>query len=286
MADYQTQFEILQSRSLARRVVAHLGLRSHPEFALKPSTPPRMAMQAIESWPMMQTVQRWIEPLLSALSGPDVSVQPEAASAATPNAKPDAHDALVSAFLRRLQVKPVPRANLVNVSFQAYDPVLAANAANSLARLYIDFSMETRFATLQDALDWLERQVGGMRQQVEASEKALQQYKDLHDMHLIDDRLPGLMREISNLNASLTESKTERIELETLYNELQDALKKGEGVEWMPSVVENSLVQNLKARYVDLQRTFVHLGQKYGDDHPRTSLSSGLSSRIWSRRLT
>jgi capsular exopolysaccharide synthesis family protein len=36
-------------------------------------------------------------------------------------------------------------------------------------------------------------------------------------------------------------------------------------------VVENQLVQNLKSSHVDLQRTFVYLSQKYGDDHPRTS---------------
>lgn len=272
VADYQTQFEILQSRSLARRVVAHLGLRSHPEFALKKPAQPRMAMQAFQSWPVMQSIRSWMDSLLNAFSRPPVPAANGEAPASQLGAKSSSSDAaLVSAFLGRLQVKPVPRANLVNVSFQAYDPALAANAANSLARLYIDFSMETRFATLQDALDWLERQVGGMRQQVEVSEKALQQYKDLHDVHLIDDRLPSLMREISNLNTSLTQSKTERIELETLYNELQDALNKGKGVEWMPSVVENPLVQNLKARYVDLQRSFVHLSQKYGDNHPRTS---------------
>ncbi len=281
MADYQTQFEILQSRSLARRVVAHLGLRSHPEFALKQPAKPRIAMQAIQSWPVLQSIQGWIDSLVSAFSRPPIPAAPalaapvpadhDAAPAAASSALPDSDAALVNAFLERLQIKPVPRANLVNVSFQAFDPALAANAANSLARLYIDFSMETRFSTLQDALDWLERQVGGMRQQVEVSEKALQEYKDVHDMHLIDDRLPGLMREISNLNASLTQSKTERIELETLHNELQEALRKGKGVEWMPSVVENPLVQSLKTRYVDLQRSFVHLGQKYGDDHPRTA---------------
>ena len=262
VADYETQFEILQSRSLARRVVGHLGLRSHPEFVLLTPAKPRVAMQSI---------QGWIDSLLNVFSRRPMSAAGGEASAPKGGMQPSPDSALVNAFLKRLEVKPVPRANLVDVSFQAYDPALAANAANSLARLYIDFNMETRFATLQDALDWLERQVGGMRQQVEASEEALQQYKEQHNVHLIDDRLPGLMNEITHLNSSLSQAKTERIELETLYNELQDALQQDKGVEWMPSVVENPLIQSLKTRYVDLQRSFVHLSQKYGDDHPRTS---------------
>jgi succinoglycan biosynthesis transport protein ExoP len=261
MADYQTQFEILQSRALARRVVTHLGLRSHPEFALKTPARPRVAMQSIQSW---------IHSLLHVFSRSSLPDDSREDPPPPPGAKPASDTALVNAFLSRLQVKPMPRANLVDVSFQAYDAALAAKVANSLARLYIDFNMETRFAALQDALDWLERQVGGMRQQVETSEKALQQYKEKHDVYLIDDRLSSLMQEIATLDTSLTQSKTERIELETMYKELEDAIKKGKGVEWMPAVVENPLIQNLKARYIDLQHSFALLSQKYGDDHPRT----------------
>jgi uncharacterized protein involved in exopolysaccharide biosynthesis len=259
-ADYQTQFEILQSRALARRVIANLGLRSHPEFALKTPEKPRVAMQSI---------QNWIGSLWHLVSRPRLTD----GSRDEPlplGAKPSPDAALVNGFLGRLQVKPVPLSRLVNVSFKAYDAALAARAANSLTRLYIDFSMETRFAALQDAIDWLERQVGGMGQQVEASERALQQYRDEHDVNLIDDRLPGLIREIDTLNTSLSQSKMDRIELATQYKELQDAIKEGQEVEWMPAVVENQLVQNLKVRYVDLQYTFVNLSQKYGDDHPRT----------------
>jgi len=259
--DYQTQFEILQSRALARRVIANLGLRSHPEFALKAPEPPRVAMQSIQNW-IGSLWHLWSRPPLTDSSS-DEPTPPR-------GAKPSPDTAMVNAFLGRLQVKPVPQSRLVHISFKAYDAALTARAANSLARLYIDFSMETRFAALQDAIDWLERQVGGMGQQVETSERALQQYKDKHDVNLIDDRLPGLIREIDTLNTSLSQSKMERIELATLHKELQEAIQQGQGVEWMPAVVENTLVQNLKVRYVDLQHTFVQLSQKYGDDHPRT----------------
>ena len=258
---YETQYQILQSRALARRVIDQLGLRSHPEFAPKPAPPP-VAMQDLQSWlgSLKQTFKSW-------LFQPQETEKPDALPAAVP--APDS--ALVDAFLSRLVIKANPKAHLVNVSFTAHHPGLAANAINTLARLYIDFNMETRFAELQDALDWLQNQVGDMRQQVETSEQALQQYKDEYNMHLIDDRLPGLVQEITVLSTSLTQAKTQRIEFETLYHEFKRAVKIGESVEWMPAVVDNALIQNLKTRYVDLQRTYIHLGQKYGDEHPRVA---------------
>src|SRR5918994_567356 len=50
LAHYETQYKILQSRALARRVISSLNLKSHPEFA--PKTP--------EVGVVRQTVQRWI----------------------------------------------------------------------------------------------------------------------------------------------------------------------------------------------------------------------------------
>ncbi len=260
-ADSQTQYQILRSRVLARRVIAKLKLRNHPEFAPQFPQQPRAVTQSLVSW---------IDSLLDVFSPPPLETLNDEFSKGDLSVKPAPDTVLVNAFLGRLQVEPMSKAHLVKVGFQAHDPGLASRVANTLADLYIDFDRETRFTVLQDALDWLERQVGDMRQQVEASEQALQQYKDEHDVHLIDDRLPGLMHEIATLNAALVQAKTERIELDTLYQALQSSSKKDAGAEWMPAVVENQLIQNLKTRYIDLHRTFVHLGQKYGDEHPRT----------------
>lgn len=260
-AHYETQYQILESRALARRVISSLNLKSHPEFA--PKTP--------EAGVVRQTVQRWIAWLRQTLSS---LVPPPQVSEPSPPMPPLAvsdpeETALINKFLERLQVKSDPKDHLVSVSFEAHDPNVAASATNALARLYSDFNREMRFAELQEALDWLQRQVGDMRHQVEASERTLEQYKDQHDVHLIDERLPGLIQEIAALNESLSQAKTERIELETLHKEIELASAEGKSMEWMPTVVDNQLIQNLKTRYVDIQRAFVLLSQKYGEEHPR-----------------
>ncbi len=263
---YQTQYRILQSRSLARRVIDALDLSSHAEFA-PDQRPPNV----------MQTLANWAGPLLAALidrvrqlgAPAEAGAPAVVGAAASATSAPDLEADLVRRFLSRLHVESVPNSHLVNLNFVAHDPRLAADVPNTLARLYIDLGLEMRLSTFRSALVWLNERVNDMRQKVETAELALQHYKEKHDFYSLDDRLPGVMQELTALNASLTEAKMERIGIETLYSQIRRASGRLETMEWMPAIVENPLIQSLKSNYVDLQRTFAQLGKKYGVEHPR-----------------
>lgn len=77
------------------------------------------------------------------------------------------------------------------------------------------------------------------------------------------------MQKISELETMLTEVKTERIELEMVYEEAQQAAARGRDVEGVAAVSENGLIQELKAVQVDLLRTYTQLRDTYNDRHPR-----------------
>lgn len=180
-------------------------------------------------------------------------------------------------LLKRLQVRPVPLASMVNVNFQAYDPQLAADVANTLSGLYVDESKKGRFDTVKEAMDWLQNRVDQMRGQAEASQLKLQQYKKEHGIYSLDDRLPGVMQEMAALNASLTEVRTQRIEYETLYGEMQRASLQDAALEWMPTVVGNEFIQELKRHLAGLQRELSQLNKKYGAGHPKVCNSWPMS---------
>lgn len=265
---YQTQYRILQSRSLARRVIQALELPDHPDFAAQVSSRPLLqsllqtAGTLLAS--LMAQLRQLVAPEATATLG---KATPTVAAAPAPPSDPEAE--LVSRFLNRLTVAPVPTTHLVNLSFEAHDPRLAAAVVDTLARHYIDLSLEMRFATVQDALDWLNKRVSETRGKVEEAELALQRYKAEHNIFSIDDRLPGVMQELSALNESLIAARTERIGLETFYEQLQHASGQAAMMEWMPAVVDNVLIQSLKTAYVDLQKTHAQLAKKYGERHPR-----------------
>lgn len=266
---YQTQYRILQSRSLARRVIEALHLASHADFA--PGAPTPTLLQSMQNMlgsllaSLMVQMRRIVVQEATATNGQGAAAAP----VATPAAAPAPQVGLVNRFLDHLTVQPVPATHLVNLSFKAHDPHLAAEVVDTLARHYIDLSLAMRFATVQDALDWLNKRVSETREKVENAELSLQRYKAEHNIFSIDDRLPGVMQELSALNESLIQARTERIGLETFYRQLQRASGRSETMEWMPEVVDNSLIQSLKSTYVDLQKTHAQLAKKYGPKHPR-----------------
>jgi succinoglycan biosynthesis transport protein ExoP len=267
IAHYETQYNILKSRTLARRVIDKLGLRHHPEFVPDPGPPGSAVRQSLRSWldAIAKTFRNLIAPTQASESGTNALAPPTPA----PQSQVDPDTERINTFLEQLQVRSDPKMHLVNVGFKSHDPALAADITNTLARLYIDFNMELRFSSLQDALDWLQDQVRDMRQQVEDSEQALQTYKNEQDVYLIDDRLPSLMQELTALGASVAQVKAERVGLQTLYQKTLATAAEGGSMGWLPEVVNNNLIQSLKTNYAQIQHAHAQLSQKYGQEHPR-----------------
>ncbi len=257
-ADYKTQYEILKSRTLARRLIDALDLRRHPEFVGEASEP-HVAIQTLKNW-----AGQWLQRLRMALAQTSTSDAAEAEDRAVPD--PDA--GLINRVLERLAIGAESKFHLVEVRFRAHDNGLAADMVNTLSRLYIEFHTEMRFATLRNALSWLRQQVQDMGQKVAVSEHALQQYKNEHEVYSIRDRQPGLMQKISELETVLTEVKTERIGLEMVRREARQAASRDRPV-GVPAVNDNGLIQQLKGVQVDLLRTYTQLRHTYNDGHPR-----------------
>ena len=84
----------------------------------------------------------------------------------------------ISAVQSGLDVQLVRLSFLIKVSFESSDKALAAKVANALADVYIESDLESRLQMTQKAGAWLTERVKGLRATVEASERALQQFRD------------------------------------------------------------------------------------------------------------
>ena len=87
----------------------------------------------------------------------------------------------IDRFLHDLTVSPIRNSRLVDVTFASSDAALSAEVANALARAYIEQSLEFKFLSSKDASDWLAQRLAEQRKQVDASERALQRYREQTD---------------------------------------------------------------------------------------------------------
>ena len=62
--------------------------------------------------------------------------------------------------------------------YDSSDPAFAAEAANALAKAYIEQNLEFKFNASKEAADWLAERLAEQRKAVEASEAALQAFRE------------------------------------------------------------------------------------------------------------
>jgi len=256
---YPTQYAILRSRTLARRTIDELKLWDHPEFG--GGTGPTTRTFSVSG--AVRGAIRWPIGLLSGL------LAREPVEAASPGAGETARQSsVIDAFLGRLSVTPVKDSRLVDVGFSSPNPVIAALAANALAKQYIDQNLEFRFLSTKEASDWLGQQLALERKKLEESELALQLYREKGDAVALEDRQNIVVQRLADLNAAYTKARTDRFEKEALYNQLSGLQHDRTALDTFPAILSNSFIQQLKSQLADLQRQQAQMADRLGEKHP------------------
>ena len=250
---YQTQYRILQSRSLARRTVDIMNLAKRPSTSADVVGP-------ISLTGMVWDAGAWVK-------GQVFGAPQKPASVARATEPADPLAPYVNEVLGSLTITPVRNSRLVEIRFSSTDPVLAADMANAHAKAYIQENTEDRFSASKVATDWLSERLADQRKKVEESELALQKYKEQHDAVAVEDRQNIVVQRLADLNGAATKAKMGRIEKESEYNQIK-AVQGTPAIETVPAVMSNEYVQKLKSQIGDLQRQEAQLADKYGDRHP------------------
>ncbi|HPD60158.1 MAG TPA: polysaccharide biosynthesis tyrosine autokinase [Thermodesulfobacteriota bacterium] len=261
---YQTQYEILKSKALALKVITALNLKANPEFAaLKQGFSLRAALSALVQW------------LKSITSSAEAKIDPQLE-------QDKENNSLIKAYLDRLKVEPIRNSRLVNVSFEGKDPQIVTKIANAHAQRYIESNIERKFSASQEAVGWLNQRIKEVEKKLQQTEESLQAYREKEGLVSIDfeERQGIIMQSLNDLNAALTSAQTEKIEKMQLYNELKKLSSTPDVIESFPAVVQNPLIQELKANYITLSGEYAKLSQKYGPEHPNMVRLSSEMQRV------
>jgi capsular exopolysaccharide synthesis family protein len=181
---YQTQFYLLRSPSVARRVIEDLDLANDHRFM---STP---APSLVDS------------------------ETPAAGAAPTDTA-------LIRRYLRQLSVQPVRGTRLVNVAFESEDADLAAQLANAHARLFVRGGLEQLYDAMQQIRSFLQGKLNELQENMYDAETSLLNFQATHHLLPLDLRRDVGSERLMDLSRRLTQAETERITLEAEYQLIQ-----------------------------------------------------------------
>jgi len=258
---YLTQYKVLESHTLAKRVIQKMKLWEHPEFLSPPPSP-------FEKWKasVRSTLLNSIRSFFSfSASKPQLSPKSPLDSEQKPS-EDDGEVPFVGQFLSRLKVEPIKESRLVKVHFDSYSPELSNRVPNVLAREYIQMNLEARLDTKEQAKEWLTKQLDELRSRVESSDEALQKFGSEHDILSLDDKENITLNRLNELNEALAKAESERMAKEALYKQM--ASEKGFKAVALPSILENKLIQELKQNYIQLETQHTRLSETFKPNHP------------------
>jgi capsular exopolysaccharide synthesis family protein len=243
---YQTQYKILESRTLAKRVIQALKLSEHLEFQPRPLTP----------------FQQWKSNILKPISGLLAPPKKNVASEKDPS-EDKKETALINQFLGKLKVEPIRNSRLVKVHFDSNYPDLSAQVPNTLAEHYIQQTVENRFLATEQVKEWLTKQLEDLKAKVERADEALQAFGSKHDIISLDEKENVTMQRLTELNETLTRAESERMTKEALYKQTKD-----KDFDALPSILENKLIMDLKQAYIQLEAQYMKLSETFKPEYP------------------
>ncbi|MBM4286560.1 MAG: polysaccharide biosynthesis tyrosine autokinase [Deltaproteobacteria bacterium] len=165
-------------------------------------------------------------------------------------------------FLQKLEVKPLKKSYLVEVSFQSPDKELAYKVPNTSYREYLEFSMETRRQSYALIREWLESELGQLANKVVASEKRVYTYSKEKDFLSLEGEDNVVIKKFVELNKVLTAAQAEKASKESQYRQVKE---KGADA---PIVTNNPLIQKLRGEVIEQEAKISSMGKLFGKNYP------------------
>jgi capsular exopolysaccharide synthesis family protein len=256
----QTQATILQSDTLALKVIQNLGLENTWDF------------------------QTRFEPLswVLGLISPRGLMDPPHASLED---SPVRRSRALKVFERHLKVKPVAGTRLIDISYISSSPQVSAAVINQLMKDLVDYTFQTRYNATNEASQWLAGQMDDLKKQAEdlqAKVVQLQREAGVYSLGTLDATGKELaysatLDRLQQSTQALTQATSDRILKGGIYEMVRSGDPEmisglaGTSLSGASPGVNNSfnLLQTLRAQQAAIETQLAADSSKYGSANPK-----------------
>ena len=176
------------------------------------------------------------------------------------------HDQIINLASESLRVRSQPNTRVLEITFDAKDPHIAADFVNSLTSAFTEVTLENRLQYTQNTSAWLSRQIQDVKAKLKKSQEDLQNYAHASDLTFMSqtetdttsqDRLKELQLEIS------------RAEEDRILKQSRYELARKAPPESLPEVVDDSTLRDYHVQLTQLRRQLADLLSSFTSDYPK-----------------
>jgi succinoglycan biosynthesis transport protein ExoP len=257
----QTQSTILQSSSLALKVIEDLNLENTADF--KPTFSPI-------GW------------ALSLLTPTGVAADPQSARLED---SPHRRDHALKVFAKRLKITPQSGTRLIDIQYTSTDPRMAAAVVNDVAKSLVDYTLNSRYAATSQVSSWLSGQLGDIKKEAEQQQgkvEQLQRESGVYSLGISDSQgkeiaYSATLDRLQQVTQELSTATSNRILKGALYKTVENGDPElisglaGSSLAGTSAAVNNSflLIQNLRTQQAALATQVASDSSKYGSANPK-----------------
>lgn len=236
-----TQVAILRSRGLAATVAQDLQLINDPEFngALTEPSGPRA----------------WLSAIL-------------------PQSKPtpdEARESVVDALLSRLSIRREGLTYVIDIAITSGDPAKAARIANAYARNFMALSSGSKSEATTTLNQWLSERLTGLRNQVEQTDAAVQQYRIQNGL-LSASGVPLNEQEISTYNQQVGAARAALAEDQARLNTARAQMARGSSGDDVGEALNSPVIQALRLQRQQISSRLAALQVTFTSSYPEVQM--------------
>jgi capsular exopolysaccharide synthesis family protein len=172
-------------------------------------------------------------------------------------------------LLKNVGVAAVKKSRLVAVSYTSRSPATSARVANTWVQEYIASTMDRQFASTADARKFLEDRLAGLRTKLEDSERQMVNYASRNKISVLSVQRDPEGR-------TTTEKTVAASNVETLNQALNAAIadriaaesRLATGNEAMPEALSNNAIGQLREKRAELAGKYANLMANFTPDYP------------------
>ena len=255
-----TEIGVINSRQLMGRVVDKLKLLEDPYF-----NPTLRPVEARSVWrflnPLYYVGQVW------SLFSPSEDLGSDGMTAQEKHARLRAN--AVNMVQEMTEVRAQGLASIIEIHVETPNPVLSSRIANAIADQYLVSQFEAKYNAAERASAWLNDRLSSLRTEVEAAERALEQFRAKTGIMSSSGTDTSLLsQQASEVNAQMILAKTDAATAQARLSRIEQLYKTG-GLESVAKILDSDAIARLRAQESELQRQMAEQSQEFGERHPK-----------------
>ena len=246
---FETQLQILKSRTIAVAVINQLKLEDDPD--LNGSGPSLFSL-----W---YRIGAWVSP------------RPKDRQFEAPNQPPED---VITAFQDRLSAYRVDFSNVIEISFNSSSAKRAAEIANAAAKAYIADQLNAKFEANRTATSWLQERLRDLGEQALTAERAVSAYKSQNNI-VSSGGKPIDEQQVTELNSRLMAARAQTSDGLAKLNRYETILRTNSSDSSSIGTLDaagaeslsNPIINSLRQQYLELVRRESEWSARFGHDH-------------------